>query len=460
MIATAWDTSYVLYDGVPGADEIARLNAAVPRQEAGRYTARELILARANRSVRVFSETVDALAAGRQPDQTMIREIGYFLRTSAVYGNGKFGIADRAQVAAIPGLETAFAAEMLAVWLIRAFSADLVEHCAKARAPETAVALDAGLRRDIGIGNSTGLGMAPFLIRHPVLLDAWIRARETALARIRAQPALSDTARAALLKYAALSQQKAGFWVTSDPAQQAAILGLRADLDRLMVMIASAPSPEALFQSASRELGTEAAELTISLLIDAHPALSDDLPPTMALPEEDAMALPGAMTVAGALDLISAHFAWALALDFSDPREHARFWYVSEEKLEPRIGWRGDDEGEALAQPLGVGWEIRQLADRLARLPADQPLWQVARDHPDLRHSLRRVAIAASHPYGELQDNLLGATLRPSDLMRCKLAFLGCEFFDPASDLSVKVRFFHGAPFPDDFSQEAGDGQW
>src|SRR5215813_13540264 len=55
VIAQAWDTSYVLYDGVPGASDIARLEANVPLQEAGRFTARDLVLARANKSVRLFN---------------------------------------------------------------------------------------------------------------------------------------------------------------------------------------------------------------------------------------------------------------------------------------------------------------------------------------------------------------------------------------------------------------------
>ncbi len=38
------------------------------------------------------------------------------------------------------------------------------------------------IQRYLGIGNSTGLGMAPFLINHPQLIDQWITSRETALA--------------------------------------------------------------------------------------------------------------------------------------------------------------------------------------------------------------------------------------------------------------------------------------
>ena len=37
VIATAWDSAYVLYDGVPDAEEIARIAAAAPKQEAARF---------------------------------------------------------------------------------------------------------------------------------------------------------------------------------------------------------------------------------------------------------------------------------------------------------------------------------------------------------------------------------------------------------------------------------------
>ena len=107
------------------------------------------------------------------------------MRTTAVYGNGKFGIADRDVLVGRPELDGPFQAEMLTVWLIRAFTVDLLDHCAAALDPARAVRLAPELRRRLGVGNSTGLGMAPFLVRHPILLHRWITARETALARVR-----------------------------------------------------------------------------------------------------------------------------------------------------------------------------------------------------------------------------------------------------------------------------------
>src|SRR5262249_17850700 len=156
----------------------------VPLQEAGRFTQQDLVLARANKSVRLFQSVVDALTRGEQPDEGQLAHVGYLMRTTAVYGNGKFGIADRDEIAERPELSGPFQAEMLTVWLIRSFTFDLADHVAARRNPGGATRLAAQLRRMLGVGNATGLGMAPFLVRHPVLTHNWFLARETALARV------------------------------------------------------------------------------------------------------------------------------------------------------------------------------------------------------------------------------------------------------------------------------------
>jgi len=98
VIAEAWDTAFVLFDGIPITDDLDRNQQNAPLQEAGRFTSKELVLSRANKSVRFFEHTVQALAEGQQPDAKLVQEIGYLMRTTAVYGNGKFGIADRAKI--------------------------------------------------------------------------------------------------------------------------------------------------------------------------------------------------------------------------------------------------------------------------------------------------------------------------------------------------------------------------
>jgi hypothetical protein len=56
----------------------------------------------------------------------------------------------------------------------------------------------------------------------------------------------------------------------------------------------------------------------------------------------------------------------------------------------------------------------------------------------------------ASAPYGDIRDNLIGAAMRPIDMLRLKLAFFGASRFDPRSDLWLRITLFRDAPFPDE----------
>ena len=119
VIATAWDATFALCDGIPDADDLARLERNVPRQEAGRISDRELSLSRANRSVRLWQHVLERLAAGRQPERERLEAVGYLVRTTAVYGSGKFGAADRLTICDRPELAGPFQAELLSVVRIR-----------------------------------------------------------------------------------------------------------------------------------------------------------------------------------------------------------------------------------------------------------------------------------------------------------------------------------------------------
>ena len=121
-------TSFGFKYGVPTEADLDRLEQNVPRQEAGRISDSELSLSRANRSVRLWQHVIEALSAGQQPDRDQLEAVGYLVRTTAVYGSGKFGAADRLTIAGRPEVSGPFQAELLSVWLTRAFSIDLVEH--------------------------------------------------------------------------------------------------------------------------------------------------------------------------------------------------------------------------------------------------------------------------------------------------------------------------------------------
>src|SRR5690625_2231800 len=185
VIATEWDVTFTLHEGVITEEQLKNLLKELPKQEAGRAGAKDLVWSRANKSTRVFNYIVDCLTEGKQPDPTIINQVGYLLRTTAVYGNGKFGLAPYDKIKNNHPLSGPFIAQMLAVYILRHFSFELVEHIAACKS-DRAVRLNPEVKRIIGTGNATGLGMAPFLLSHPRLLHQWIYIREKAIARVKA----------------------------------------------------------------------------------------------------------------------------------------------------------------------------------------------------------------------------------------------------------------------------------
>ncbi len=462
VIADEWDATFALHDGVVNQGDIDRLARNVPKQEAGRCSAAELVMARANRSVRLFDHVVARLAEGKQPQAAELDSVGYLMRTTAVYGSGKFGLADRERIADRAEVSGPFAAEMLTVWLSRAFTADLVEHLAALRAPGRAVRLDRDLRRRLGVGNSTGLGMAPFVVNHPGLFHRWISARETALGRVRAVERASAQEIAIFRDRLARAVRQMAVWQVEDVVQTRRIEELRRDIDRLATSVAAGDLAAAfawdrLFSFAEAELGLEAQELLVTLLLEPYGALVDDLSETMGGDETADFAVDGAMTLAELAATIAADYGFALAIDFADPAANARFWYVSEDKLEPRLGERALEEGSERELPLAVARDVAGLHRALAGKAPGMMVAEFLSSYPEFRHAVRRVQLTARRHYAEIRDNLTSAQLRPIDILRCKLSFFGATDFDPRSDRWVRVALFRHAPFPDELRLVAPD---
>lgn len=459
VIATAWDATFCLYDGTPSEADLDRLQANVPLQEAGRISSKELSLSRANRSVRLFDHVLERLASGQQPDVAEIEAVGYLMRTTAVYGSGKFGAADRADIADRPELTGPFQAEMLSVWLTRAFTVDMVEHLAALRGGDRAVRLDESIRRRLGVGNSTGLGMAPFLVRHPVLLNNWMMAREEALARVRAQTVATPHAISVVGTALENAKRNAESWHSEHPVQIAKLADLRGDLARIEAHLANWPGEsehpwDALWTWGKGDLSIEGQEALLSLMLEPHGALIDDLADCMNADEAAAFRIDGTISVAAFRATLERDYDWALKINFDKPEQAARFWYVSEEKLEPRLGERFAEDGAERELPLCTGRMAAELSRDLADWADDQPLAQFLLAHPEHRLMARRVQICARYPFSEIQDNLIAETMLPIDLLRCKLAFFGASHFDPRSDRWVRIALFQGAPYPQDLAKE------
>lgn len=462
VIANAWDSTFTLFDGVPTPDDIERLSWNVPKQETGRVTNREISLSRANRSVRLFEHVVSRLAAGEQPDAEKIKAVGYLMRTTAVYGSGKFGAADREAICDRPEFAAPFQPEMLSVFLTRAYTLDLVEHMARARAPETAVRIDPDLRRRFGVGNATGLGLAPFIVNHPVLFNNWIAAREEALARVRALPRAEAAEASAFRTILARARLNVEEWRSEHSIQIQKLIMLKADLAHLVERVdAGALDQEApwdrLYEWGEKNLSIEGQEQLVSLMFEPYGELVDNLAGNMSADEGAAFRIDGAMTLTRLRDIVEEVYEFALKLDWASPDNSARVWYVSEEKLEPRLGERFEEPIEPYEQPLSPGRDaVRMHGDILAWEGEDTVATFLLR-HPEHRHIARRAQITARLPYAEIRDNTISAALLPIDLLRCKLSFFGATHFDPRSDRWVRINMFQDAPFPHELSEGDAD---
>jgi len=462
VIATEWDASFALFDGIPTQSDLDRLEKNVPLQEAGRVTKKELSISRANRSVRLWDYVVDSLAAGDQPKVNLVENIGYLMRTTAVYGSGKFGAADRETLVQRPEFQGSFQVEMLTVYLIRTFVMDLVEHMAHAKAPQSAVKLKPTLRRKFGIGNSTGLGMAPFLIKHPMLLNNWIAAKEEALSRVRSVESVAPEDFQKFKSLLPRALQNINNWQSEHPIQKEKLAILKQDFEMISSKVASLDQNtsflwEMLHCWAEKALSLEGQELLISLMFEPYGYMIDDLSGCMSADEFKGFRIDGSMTIGSLNQVLETTYDWALKIDWSSKSANARAWYVSEEKLEPRLGERFEEDIADYEQPLQPGRDAAALHTALKGWSGHEKIATFLLAHPEHRHTVRRCQIVSKFEYAEIRDNTIDAKMLPIDLLRAKLAFFGAGHFDPRSDRWVRINMFKGAPFPNELHTEAAD---
>ena len=464
VIATKWDAAFALYDGVPRKQDIDRLRNEVPKQEVGRLSYKELTLSRANKSVRVFEHVVQSLSDGKQPDIELLSKVGYLYRTTAVYGSGKFGLADRFRIKNREEIYGPFRLEMMLVYLVRQFTFDQVNHVAKQKNPRKAVMLDLEICRNLGIGNSTGLGMAPFIVNHPTLLNNWIYARETALKNIReiknVKPDDSELFKTCLKK----SIKNITSWNTESKYQQKKINSLLNDLNKFIQFIEKEfdYSKEFVFnniyQWAEDNLGEECVEYLVSLMMEPYDDIVNPLINQMSSEEEKYFNIPTDRTVADLREILETKYQEILKIDFSEKKNNQNFWFISKNKEEPRFANRFEENGSDLEQPLAIARDIKKLYEALSVVKNSSTISKFLINNNELRHVVRRAFIIEKFPYSEIQDNIIGQSLIPIDMLRLKLSFFGALKFDPRSDKWLRICMFQGAPLPDELKNY--NAQW
>jgi hypothetical protein len=452
VIATKWDAAFVLHDGIPTKDDIDRLKENVPKQEVGRVSYKELALSRANKSVRVFEHTVDALASGRQPDENIVKDVGYLYRTTAVYGSGKFGLADRYRIKERSEICGPFRLEMMLVYLVRQFTFDQVNHMAKSRNPNKAVKLSDDIARNLGIGNSTGLGMAPFIVNHPTLLHNWIYSREDALKQIRSIQKVEIKDFDKFKECFEKSKLNINTWKTDSEYQTNKINILIKDLEvfEKNYLLDFEFNENFLWNNLylwiEKELSEEGIEYIVSMLMEPYDNIVNPLVENMSAEEDLYFDIPGERLVSNLINIIKNNYSNILDIDFDSPNEIANFWFISKNKEEPRVANRHEEEGSELEQPLAIARDVSKLFKRLKDYDSSKTIAEFLMANNDLRHAVRRCFIIEKFPYSEIQDNTIGSQLVPIDMLRLKLSFFGAQKFDPRSDKWLRINMYQGAP--------------
>ena len=455
VIATKWDAAFTLYDGVPSKLDIDRLKKNVPKQEGGRLTYKELTLSRANKSIRMFNHVVENLSNGIQPDKKLLSEVGYLYRTTAVYGSGKFGLADRFRIKNRKEIYGPFRLEMMLVYLVRQFTFDQVDHIAMHRNPKKAVKLDNDVSRNLGIGNSTGLGMAPFIVNHPTLLNNWILARETALKKVREIKKINKNQKDIFLSCLKKSLKNISTWNTDSEYQKNKINDLLKDLNKLFTFIEIFDFEgdfafNKLYLWIEKNLKDECIEYIVSMMLEPYDEIVDPLISGMSSEEEKFFNIPGDRTIEDLRNILEEKYNNILKIDFDDKKNKRNFWFISKNKEEPRYADRYKEIGADLEQPLAIARDIKRLYERINNQKNSLPIGKFLNENNDLRHVVRRAFIIEKFPYSEIQDNTIGSNVIPIDMLRLKLSFFGAVKFDPRSDKWLRICMFQGAPLPNE----------
>jgi hypothetical protein len=464
VIATKWDAAFTLHDGVPSKDDIKRLKNEVPKQEVGRLSFKELTLSRANKSVRVFNHVVDSLSEGKQPDLELLSKVGYLYRTTAVYGSGKFGLADRFRIKNREEINGPFRLEMMLVYLVRQFTFDQVNHVAHYKNPKIAVKLDKKICKNLGIGNSTGLGMAPFIVNHPTLLNNWILSRETALKKIREIKEVQEKDSELFIDCIKKSLTNITSWNTDSEYQQNKIKSLLKNIRNFINYIENSFDFKTeypfnkIYLWLEQNVCEECIEYVVSIMMEPYNNIIEPLVSNMSSDEDKYFNIPTNRTVNELKKIIEKKYPNILDINFDQKESQQNFWFISKNKEEPRLADRFEDHGSELEQPLAIARDIKKLYEKLISENENLTIAQFLSSNSELRHVIRRAFIVEKFPYSEIQDNTIGKDIIPIDMLRLKLSFFGALKFDPRSDKWLRICMFQGAPLPTELKNY--DEQW
>lgn len=458
-----WDATAALCEGEWSAEREDFLRREIPKQRFGRLDHQTLAYTRGNRSGRIFDHVVESLAAGHQPDGTLLTPIGYIFRTTGFTANGFIGMRSYMGMEEDHLLAGPYHAQMCSAFLLREYVSDLVDAMAKARNP-AAAKLSPAMRRYLGIGNSAGLGLTQFICNHPQMVHLWTRKREEALAEIRCQKVVTgDTA---VAKFRELVERAQRFFL-EDPRDGNDVFLPYGDISRQMGDVlawldALGTLPADLWMEvaawAEENLHFETIEALNVIFLELYPEITRSH--SHGLTANEDLDCDPAATIGDLRALIDRDYGWMKDRYADILTEAPRFWYMSTEApYEPRRGLRGplpEYEFEShMDAPLRFGWLCRELEGAGEELSLAEFLLA----HPELRNIVNRLWTLRNSDYANIHENSLSEGHETFDSTRFMLSHYGMDKLDAIRPRSVRGVLLQGAPIGDDLAS-GQSGAW
>jgi hypothetical protein len=451
-----WDMMGALIEGPTTAADRATTREELPKLYAGRAVPGTLTWARSNRSFRAFNHTVDALVEGRQPDTRELWEVGYLMRNTGLDGNGTFLTRSFLTLEADHPLRLPLHAQLLSAFIMREFASDLVETMAKHRNPEAAV-LDRELRRMIGIGNGSALGLLFFVNTHPMLVGTWLEQRQTLLAEATLIPLRPGEA--SYEEYLELLRRAAEFarvdpyvYARFDDPHRVAVHLDDAVVELEALAARGATTGAELLGRLEGRIGDEAWELVAANLLELLPyervveALEGGI-------RSEQFVCDATMTLSELREIIDRDYTWALGTDMDAPGARHDVWYKSADAEEPRRGPAAEVQG-GRNWALDLPTELQAVAAALQETNAGY-VGELLRERPDLRAAVERIQSLRGFRYHSPHINMLSDEFVPVSIVRfMNSAVHGLlRTVDEGDDRNVLGLIYLGAPTAADLNE-------
>lgn len=425
-IADKWDGIGFLLEGEVDERRIDYFWQELNKSGRGwRVDQKTYCWSKVNRSGRLFDYVVDSLAKGEQPNVAKLDEVGYLFRNSGVIANGAQGTLPfdsyRADLHPDHPLGRPFHAQLLALYIWRCFSLDLVEYLASQRNPNLSTRLAAHQRNSVGVGNASALGLVVFAINHPLLLNRWKQNGEDRLTEVFAEVwSRLDLKRLSKVLQKLLIRENI-------PAK------FHPNHRELVTVIGEGPiMGSELRHKALSLLPDELHELFFVAALKVKDSFDHESPD---LVQNEVFALPYEVPVSTFIETLESNYEWALN-SRGAPRKVS--YYRSEVNREPRLAY-SDLVPNSSDLNLSIAEQVRTLYHRLRQFPAESLMVDFMRTHKDLSFIVSRVYTCADLPYSELRIDLSDPHQKPTSVIRYCMALFGFESLTDGPD-GISVR--------------------